>query len=325
MLILNQEQVKKLITMKEAIEINEDVYISFSTGESTVPLRTNMELDTTEHFSLIMPSFLNDMDGLGVKVVTIYPENVEKGIPATQAVVMLFDTTNGVPIALMDGTFITGLRTGSGTGVATDHLAHKNASTLAIIGTGGMAPGQLEAVEAVRDITTVYVYNRTKEKAENFISDMQVQFPSLEFVLKSTPKDALADADIVVTTTATDKPIVKYEWLKSGAHVNAIGGFNKYIQEVDEELMEKASVRTVDGIDATLVTGDLSIPIEKNVISKEDLVEIGTFIHEDMNARNNDSDITFFKSVGLSSQDIAVAVKIYRKAKEKGIGQEVKL
>lgn len=325
MLILNQEQVKELITMKEAIEINEEVYISYSTGESTVPLRTNMELDTTEHYSLIMPGFLNDMGGLGVKVVTIFPENVDKGIPATQAVIMLFDTTNGVPIALMDGTYITGLRTGSGTGVATDHLAHKDASTLAIIGTGGMAPDQLEAVVAVRDITKVFVYNRTRQKAERFIQDMQTKFPNINFEIKDSSKKALKNADIVVTTTATDKPLVKYEWLKKGAHVNAIGGFNKYIQEVDEELMKQASVRTVDGIDATLVTGDISIPIEKNVISKKDLVEIGTFIHEDMNARNNDSDITFFKSVGLASQDIAVALKIFQKAKEKGIGQQVKL
>lgn len=325
MLILNQNEVKKLITMKEAIDINEDVYISFSTGESTVPLRTNMELDTTEHYSLIMPSFLNDMGGLGVKVVTIFPENVEKGIPATQAVIMLFDTNNGVPIALLDGTYITGLRTGSGTGVATNHLAHKDASALAIIGTGGMAPGQLEAVAAVRDIKKVYVYNRTKQKAEKFIKDMQDIYVNMNFILKETPKEALEDAEIVVTTTASDKPIVKYEWLKSGAHVNAIGSFNKYIQEVDEELMKKAAIRTVDGIDATSVTGDIAIPLEKNIIKREDLIEIGTFIHEGMKARNKDSDITFFKSVGLSSQDIAVAVKILEKAKEKGIGQEVKL
>src|SRR5699024_11010849 len=145
-----------------------------------------------------------------------------------------------------------------------------------------------EAVASVRDIANVFVYNRTTEKAEKFIKDMQGIYPNISFEHKFTPKEALADADIVVTTTASDKPVVKYEWLKSGAHVNAIGGFNKYIQEVDEELMKKASVRTVDGIDATSVTGDIDIPIEKGFIKKEDLVEIGTFIHENMEPRNHD-------------------------------------
>src|SRR5699024_1242894 len=138
--------------------------------------------------------------------------------------------------------------------------------TLAIIGTGGMASGQLEAIASVRNLTKVYLYNRTTEKAEDFMKDMLNIYPDIEFEQKYIPKEALADADIVVTTTASDKPIVKYEWLKSGAHVNAIGGFNKYIQEIDEKLMEKASIRTVDGIDATSVTGDIAIPIEKDII-----------------------------------------------------------
>src|SRR5690625_5273318 len=156
MIILKENEVQSLITMEEAIKLNRDVYVSYSIGESTVPLRINMELDTAEHYSLIMPGFLNDLNGLGIKVVTIFPENVSAGIPATQAAILLFDTKNGVPIALMGGTYITALRTGSGTGVATDCLAKKDAKTLAIIGTGGMAPGQLEAVAAVRDIETVY-------------------------------------------------------------------------------------------------------------------------------------------------------------------------
>lgn len=325
MLVLSQEQVKELITMEEAIEVNEDVYVSFSTGQSTVPLRINMELDTSEHFSLIMPGFLQDMDGLGIKVVNCFPENAEKGIPATLGVILLFDTTNGVPIAMMDGTFITALRTGSGTGVATQYLARKDASSLAIIGTGGMAPGQLEAVSSVRNITKVFVYNRTAHKAEAFIVEMQKVYPNIDFELKTTSKEALADADIVATSTATDKPLIKYEWLKPGAHVNAIGGFNKYIQEMDEALVAKASIRTVDGVSATSVTGDIAIPIEKKLITSDDIVEIGTVIHEKMTPRNNESDITVFKSVGLSSQDIAVAVKILQKAKENGIGQEVNL
>ncbi|WP_100013001.1 ornithine cyclodeaminase family protein [Lentibacillus sediminis] len=325
MIILDQKQVKELITMEQAIEINEDVYVSFSTGKSTVPLRTNMELDSPDHFFLTMPGFVEDLEGLGVKLVTSFPENVEKGIPAIQAVIMLFDTTNGNPIALMDGTFITALRTGAVTGVATKYLARGNASTLAVIGTGGMAPAQLEATSCVRDLTKVYVYNRTVSKAEAFIGDMSKQYPDIEFELKLTPQEALADADIVVTSTAANKPLVKYKWLKKGAHVNAIGGFNRYIQEIDENVLANASAKTVDGISAASVTGDIVVPIEQNVISSTDLVEIGTLIDQKRKARNHEDDITYFKSVGLSSQDVAVAVKILQLAQEKGVGQNVSL
>lgn len=325
MLILNQNEVKELITMDEALKVNEDVYISFSTGQSNVPQRINMELDTSDNFSLIMPGFLQDLDGLGVKVVNCFPENVQNGLPATLAVIMLFDVTNGVPIAMMDGTYITGLRTGTGTGVATNYLAREDASTLAIIGTGGMAPGQLEAISHVRKLSTVYVYNRTVSKAEEFINEMSRIYQDIRFELMFTSREALENADIVVTSTSSNKPLVKYEWLKKGAHINAIGGFNKHIQEIHEDVLANASVVTVDGVMATSVTGDISVPVEKQIINTEDIVEIGTFINENRKARKSEDDITFFKSVGLASQDIALAVKVLHLAKQKGIGKEVQL
>jgi ornithine cyclodeaminase len=325
LLILNQSEIKELITMDEALKVNEDVYVSFSTGQSNVPQRINMELDTPDHFSLIMPGYVKDLDGLGIKVVTCFPENVQNGLPSTQAVIMLFDATNGVPIAMMDGTYITGLRTGTGTGVATNYLAREDAATLAIIGTGGMAPGQLEAISHVRKLSTVYVYNRTVSKAEEFINEMSRIYQDIRFELKFTSREALENADIVVTSTSSNKPLVKYEWLKKGAHINAIGGFNKYIQEIHEDVLANAFVVTVDGVMATSVTGDISVPVEKKLIKTEDIVEIGTFIHKNRKARKSEDDITFFKSVGLSSQDIALAVKVFQLAKQKGMGQEVDL
>lgn len=286
-----------------------------------------MRLGDTENFALFMPGYVSELAGLGLKMVTVIPGNVQRKLPATQGVILLCDVETGVPSALMDGTFITALRTGSGTGVATKYLARENSTTLAIIGTGGMAEHQLEAVCAVRDIQTVYVYNRTVEKAEQFIQDMQQKkFASnLTFVLKETPEQAVRPSDIVVTTTSSPTPVVRYEWLKEGAHVNAIGAFNDQLQEVDEEILVQSAINALDSVEGASVAGDIAIPLRKGMISKEDLVEIGHIVNGDVNGRQTAEQITFFKSVGLANQDIAVAVELIKKAKSLGIGTTVEL
>lgn len=326
MLILNQNEIKQLIAMDEAIEINEIAYQSYSTGKSDVPLRYNMQLGDSENFALFMPGYVSELAGLGLKMVTIFPENVKRSLPATQGVILLCDVETGVPLALMDGTFITALRTGSGTGVATKYLARENATTLAIIGTGGMAEHQLEAICAVRDIQTVYVYNRTPEKAEKFIQDMQGKFGAkLTFLLKDTPEEAVRESDIVATTTSSPTPVVKYEWLKEGTHVNAIGAFNSELQEVDEEILIRSAINAVDSVEGASVAGDIAIPLRNGTISKNDLVEIGHIVNGDYRGRQNEREITFFKSVGLSNQDIAVAVELVKKAQSRGMGTTVEL
>ncbi|WP_174727353.1 ornithine cyclodeaminase family protein [Mesobacillus harenae] len=326
MLILNEQEIKKILSMSEAIEVNELAYRAFSTGKAESPLRFNMQLDNSEDYTLFMPGYVSETGGLGVKVVTILPDNVKRNLPATQAAILLLDRETGVPSALMGATYITALRTGAGTGVATKYLAREDASVAAIIGTGGMAPGQLEAICAVRDIKEVYVYNRTKDKAEKFVEDMKKGFRNdLTYYVTSSPEEAVRKADVVATSTSSPEPVVKYEWLKKGAHVNAVGAFNSSMQEVDEELVVRADIRAVDGISAASVPGDLSIPLKNKSINKEDLIEIGNLIDQGVKGRPTVDGITFFKSVGISAQDIAVAIAVLEKAKKEGEGMEISL
>jgi ornithine cyclodeaminase len=324
LIILKEEHVKQLLTMNEAIEINEQAYKSFSTGKAISPLRFNMQLDNSDDFTLFMPGYVSDLDGLGLKIVTILPDNMENNLPATQAVILLLDRKTGVPAALMGATYITAIRTGAGTGVATKYLAREDASTVAIIGTGGMAPGQLEAVCAVRDIKEVYVYNRTVEKAEKFVEKMKAEFRAdLTYHITKTPEEAVRKADVVATSTSSPEPVVKYEWLKKGAHVNAVGAFNARLQEVDQPLIVNADKLVVDGVSAASVAGDLAIPLANKVITQEDLVEIGTLVDQGITERPTRDGITYFKSVGVSAQDIAVATFVLQKAIKQGVGTKV--
>jgi len=325
-IVLNEAEIRRMFSMDEAILINEQAYRAFSTGKAISPLRLNMQLDQSEDYTLFMPGYVSETGGLGMKVVTILPDNISKGLPATQAVILLMDRQTGEPAALMSATYITALRTGAGTGVATKYLAREDAQSVAIIGTGGMAPCQLEGICSVRNIKEVYVYNRTVEKAYQFVEEMKKRGEdNRKFFITSTPEEAVRVADIIATSTASPAPVVKYEWLKKGAHVNAVGAFNPGLQEVDEELIKHADILVVDGVSAASVAGDLAIPLRNQTICEQDMIEIGTLLERGETKRPTADGITYFKSVGISAQDIAVATAILDKAKIMRVGQQISL
>lgn len=324
MILLDQDEVRQLISMRETLDIVEEAYVEYSTGKAKVPLRYNLQLDKPDKFTLFMPGYVPSMGGLGLKVVSVFPENEKKGFPNTIGTIMLFDAETGVPTGILDGTFITSLRTGASSGVATKYLAPETAASLAIVGTGGMAAHQLEAVCSVRNIKDVYVCNRTEEKARRFVEEMKSGYrDDLNYHVVADPQQAVVQADIIVTSTTSSSPVVRYEWLRKGAHINAIGAFNDTMQEVDEETIRKSAVRAVDGISAASVAGDLAIPLRNNTIGSGDLAEIGTLIDGGYRRSSHARDaITYFKSVGLSVLDIAVAVKVLDKAAKRGIGKQ---
>jgi len=328
MLVLTDDDVRELITMPEAIEAARRAYVALAEGRVHVPLRPHVPA-AEGGVGLAMPGYVPDAGGYGVKFVSVMPNNRQRGLPVTLGAMLLFDPATGVPIALLAATYLTALRTGAGTGVATGLLAREDAGTLAIIGTGGQAGAQLEAVLAVRPVHTVRVHNRTLEKAEAFCRrhhgarNRDGQPVTLE--VASSAQAAVEDADIIVAATNSASPVVRGEWLKPGAHVNAIGAHEPGMQEIDEEVVRRARVIAVDSRAGALVPADLSVPLKRGLIQEDDLIEIGHIAQGRHTGRQRPDDITLFKSVGHASLDLVTARVVYDKAVAAGKGQRIRL
>ncbi len=328
LLLLSAEEVRKALPMAEAIEIVKGAFAQLSTGKANVPLRTQLPVEKHEGVTLFMPAYLSESDALGAKVVSVFPRNLEKGLPTIFAVVIVVDSETGCPVALMDGTYLTALRTGAASGAATDLLARKDAKVAAIFGAGVQARTQLLAVCTVRKIEKVWVYDIVRERAEAYAAEMKgfAPIPS-DIKVASTPKEAVQEADVICTATTSSTPVFNGEDLKPGVHINAIGSFTPKMQEVDEVTIRRANKIVVDSRSACLAeAGDLIIPISKGVISEKDIyAELGEIAAGLKPGREKDDEITYFKSVGNAVQDVSVAKRVLEKARELGLGKEVEI
>lgn len=328
MLVLKEADVRRAMSMAEALEATRIAYMAISTGGAHVPLRHHIPAEGGG-VGLVMSGFVPESRSYGVKFVSVMPENRDKGLPVTLGSLLLFNPETGEPLALIDATFLTALRTGAGVGVATDLLARQDAKHVGIIGTGGQASAHVEAVWSVRDIEVVYAHNRTYEKAEQFCVDMQErakqQGRSIRFEVMDTPRAAVMEADVIVATTNASSPVVMGSWLRPGVHVNAAGSHEPSMQEIDEEVVTKASVIAVDSRSGATVPGDLAIPLKRRLVASDKIVEVGEILSGASPLERLDSDITLFKSVGHASQDLVAGRLIYEKARSLSLGTEIQL
>ncbi len=315
--ILAASDVKAALPMPKAIEAMKQAYIQFSTGQSTVPLRAH--IPTEKGVTLLMPAFLHGSQNLGIKIISIYEDNPKLNLPTISATVMVLDPETGFPLALMDGSSLTAIRTGAGGGAAADSLARKDAKNVALFGAGVQARTQLQAVLAVRDIEQVSIIDHFEGAAQRLADDV-VSWPKApKVVLGQTPSEAVQDADIVLTATTSPVPLFDGNDLKPGTHITGIGSFTPDKREIDENTVRRALV-VVDSREACLAeAGDIIIP---NVAID---AEIGEILSGDKPGRQNDEQITFFKSVGIAVQDTLAAAVVYSEAMEKGLGIEVDL
>lgn len=329
MLLLTRNDIKKVISMKEAIEADKEASKIYSSGSALVPLRVNIDIPKYQGQTLFMPGYARDLDVTGVKIVSVFPQNINKGLPSVPAQMLLIDGETGQVTCMMDGTYLTQLRTGAIAGAASDILANKNAEKMALCGTGGQAPTQLEAVLAVRKIKTVKVFDINKERAKSFAAEMQERFKEYgaEITAAETIEEALNDADIITTVTTTKTPVILGNLVKKGAHINGIGSYTPDMQELDLDLIKKCNKLYVDTRNGVLSeSGDLIIPINKGIISENDVDgELGEVILGSVKGRESEDEITVFKSVGSAILDVVTAYKIYEKAKKMNIGVNVEL
>jgi alanine dehydrogenase len=326
--ILSAEDIRRLIPMAEAIEVVKEAFVQLSEKKAQAPVRTSLKVSPEGDTALIMPAFLEKSRALGAKLVTVFPANPQKGLPSTQALVFLLNAETGVPLAIFEGTYLTRLRTGAASGVATQVLSRPDSEILAIFGAGGQALLQALGVLAVRKIREIRIFDLIPKQAEILKEELRTNpdLGKVKILRANSAEEAVARADILVTATTSRRPVFAGNLLSPGAHINAIGAFTPEMQEVDEETILRSRVFVDSIITCLEEAGDLIIPLNKGLICREDIQgELGEVVSGKKKGRQTREEITYFKSVGNAVQDISVAQAAFRRAGEKGIGGEIVL
>lgn len=330
MLILTADEVKKALPMKNAIKAMKQAYASLSDGKAEVPLRTHLNIPPQEAVSLIMPAYVQveGEDALAVKVVSLFPMNPERQrkLPLIQAAVLVLDAETGQPRALLEGSSLTAIRTGAGSGAAIDLLSRPDSKVVAVFGAGAQGRTQLEAACNVREIEKAWVFDTSIEHAEVFAKDMAGVGPIPDDLrVASSPKEALSDADIVCTATTSNTPVFTDADVRLGTHISSIGSYTPEMQEVPAETVARALV-VVDSREATLAeTGDLLKPMQAGLFGEEHIsAELGEIVLGRKAGRSAPEQITFFKSVGVAVQDAMAAQLTLQNARSQRLGTDVK-
>ena len=293
MLYLDEEYVRKHLRMADLIPAMEKALIEFSAGQVIQPVRQVIPVDPPGGFYGIMPALTPE--GLGQKIVTFYPPNAEKGVHTHMALIILNDRETGAPLAVMDGRLITEMRTAAVSAAATKLLAPKDAKVLAILGSGVQARSHFEALRLVRKFEEIRVWSQTKSHAEILAKEIGAKITPAE--------EAVRGADVVVTVTSSQTPVLKGEWLKRGCHVNAVGACRPDWRELDDDAM-RDSVLLVDSREAAMKeSGDVILSGAKIY------AEIGEAFAGKVPPRA--SETTIFKSLGMAVEDIASALLVY--------------
>jgi len=325
--VLSKQDVQQAVPMWEAIEIVKGAFAQLSTGKAVVPVRIHLPVDRHEGVALFMPAYLSESDDLGVKIVSVFPRNLEKCLPTIFALMVVVDASTGRPVAVMDGTYLTALRTGAASGAATDLLARRDARVAAILGAGVQGRTQLLAVCGVRDIERVWVYDVNPQTAERYAQEMagKGRVPA-DLRVASSPAEAVREADVICTATTSKTPVFADEDLKPGVHINAIGSFTPEMQEIPEQTVRRARLVVGSREGCLSETGDLIIPIRKGLIAEDDIyAELGEIAAGIKPGRESAEEITLFKSVGNAVQDVSVARAVLTRAETLGLGVEVEL
>ncbi|VEJ36327.1 ornithine cyclodeaminase [Aedoeadaptatus ivorii] len=328
-LVLNGSEVRGAMSMREWIEADKSAAAMYSKKQCDIPLRTNIDVKDAEGQALFMPGVVEGENALGIKIVSVYPNNAARNLPSLSATVLVMEKETGAVKGILDGTELTKMRTGALAGAATDLLARKDAKTFLLIGTGGQAESQLEAVLAVRDIQTAYVFNRKQEKAEAFVEGVKEHMApyGAELIAVSDLDGVIENADVITAVTTAKEPVFEGSKVKAGCHINGMGAYTPEMIELDPEIVVRADKVFLDTVDGVMnEAGDMMQPVKDGRVGKEKLQhELGELVLEAATGRESDEEITVFKSTGSAVFDIVTAEALYQTAKSKGIGSTIAL
>ena len=327
MRILSAADVRRALPMAEAIAGMKQAFAQLSTGQAVVPLRGRVDVAPQQGTTLVMPAFLAQSGDLAVKVVSVFPQNSDRGEPTIYAAVLVLDAETGRPLALMEGGMLTAIRTGAGAGAATDLLARSDASVVAILGSGVQARTQLEAVCTVRSVREVRVYSPTHEHAVLFAREMRSYGPIPETIrIMTNPETAVRGADIICAATTSSRPVFSNQDVAPGAHINGVGSYTPTMQEIDAATVQRSLV-VVDSREAAWEeAGDLIVPLQTGLIAEAHIhAELGEIAAGRKPGRASPQQITVFKSVGVAVQDAISGRIALENAVAQGLGTEVNL
>lgn len=324
-LIVNQAEVRRLLPMAECLDVMAKTLAALARGEALLPLRQVLILPGGQGAFGAMPAHLSSPPALGIKVITVFPGNHGTEYDSHQGAVLLFETERGRLLAVLDASSITAIRTAAVSGVATRALARSDASTLALLGSGVQAATHLEAVALVCPLRRVRVWSRDPAHVARFVEAARARHP---FAIEAAPtaREAVSDADVVCTVTASREPVLEGAWLRPGTHVNAVGASLRTARELDSAAVARARVFVDRRESAASEAGDLLIPRAEGVIGDDHVQgELGEVLLGRVDGRRTDAEITVFKSLGLAVEDVASAHHIHARALAAGVGTSVEL
>jgi alanine dehydrogenase len=313
-LLLGRSEIEELLSMGEALKAVEHSFRLKAEGETTMPPKLYLNLPQYQGDFRAMPAYIDG--AAGVKWVSVYPNNWRQNLPSIMATIILCDANTGCPLAVMDGTYITNIRTGAAGGVAIKYLARRDSSVIGFIGAGIQARTQLLAIsEVLPKIEQVKVFDQNWNASLKYVDEMGaklgINIRPVETIQEAT------EADIVVTTTPSRKPVVKKQHIKPGTHINAIGADAKGKQELEAALLTNAKI-IVDDIEQASHSGEINVPLSHGMIKIEDIYgTLGEVVANMKKGRENDQEITIFDSTGVAIEDMTCAKLVYNKARER--------
>lgn len=324
MLILTQKEIQKILPLsqiKKVINVVEKAFSDYAQKKAEMPPKVYLNFKEFDGDLRVMPSWSRALLMAATKLVNVHPKNPSKNLPTVMAVIVLHDPKTGIPLAIMDGTWITALRTGAASAVATKYLAQKEAKTLGVIGAGFQSITQIMAISRVKKLKEISVYDIRKEAVEKLAKNLAKE----KIKIKKGGLKEVCQKEILVTVTPAREPVVKKEWILPGTHINAIGADAEGKEELDPEILKRAKI-FVDNWEQASHSGEINVPLKKGIIKKENISgEIGEVVSGRKEGRKGKEEITIFDSTGLAIQDLYTANLVYKLAKRKKLGKVIKI
>ena len=325
-LILTEDDIKPLADINEAIEAIEIAFKEKALGRVQMPPKPYIFFKKYNGDLRVMPSYLERFDTSAVKIVNSHPDNpIKYHLPTVMGILIMIDPKTGFPLSIMDGTYITNIRTGAAGGMAAKYLAKKNVKIVGMIGAGIQARTQLMALSAIYKKFTLKIYDISKVNRDIFANDILESYSNLTDIIPvDSAKEAVEEADIITTTTPSREPIVKEGWAKEDVHFNCIGADAPGKQELDPMILKHAKI-LVDDMEQAIHGGEINVPFSKGQITKSNIYgEIGEVLIGKKEGRISSDGITIFCATGLAIQDVITAKLFFDKAIKKEVGRRIK-
>lgn len=319
-LILSDSEVREALPVADAIDAIEHAFREFGEGAAIMPPKVYLDFPQYSGDLRIMPASLGSTYA-GVKIVNSHPRNPDRGLPAVVGTYLLVSQKTGMPLSVLDATYLTAVRTGAASAVATRAMARKDSSSLGLIGSGVQARFQFEAISEVISVEEVFVWGPSSDvdRRDGFITEMRARYRANEWRAVEEVADA-SKADVVCTTTPSRQPLVLDPWILAGTHINAVGADGPGKQELDPAILRRARV-IVDEWEQARHGGEINVPMARGEIGDDDIAgSLAEVVSGKIPGRTAKDEVTVFDSTGLAIEDIAVASIVYQRALEDGLG-----